>query len=577
MAEERLMRDAEFEELLQKSISVPKEGDVVKGVIVKVTPQEVFIDIGTKSEGVCPRVEFKDPDIKPGDEVYVYVDAIDGKDGKTIVSKHKADFLMVWDRINDAFKNDEIIDAKVVRQTKGGLMVEVFGVDAFLPGSQIDVKKVKSISAFVGKTIKVKIIKLNRQRKNIVVSRKEVIEAELESQRMKLMSMKVGDVVEGVVKNVTDFGVFVDVGGVDGLIHISDLSWTKVDDPSSILKPGDQVKVKVLDIDPENNRLSLGYKHLQPHPFEQVAKKYPIGSLHKGTVKKILDFGVIVELEPGIEGLVHITEMRWGKPPVHPSEMVKEGDKVDVVVLNVEVEKQRISLGMKQATPDPWSLIDEKYAEGTIVRGTIKDFDSQGAFIELEDGIQGYLHVGDISWTKKYKSPEEALRKGQKLRFKVLSTDKRGRMVILSLKHMRPNPWEEIEKTLLPGTDIKAPITEITDRGIYVEIQGALEGFVPANQLYRKGNPAEQYKVGEELNLKVFRVEAAKKRITLSEREYYRAIEKAEAQQRHAAEKQAEEATILKSEPVRINLGEILRQELQKLEELKNIMEEPEE
>jgi len=269
--------------------------------------------------------------------------------------------------------------------------------------------------------------------------------------------------------------------------------------------------------------------------------------------------------------------MRWGKPPVHPSEMVKEGDKVDVVVLNVEVEKQRISLGMKQATPDPWSLIDEKYAEGTIVRGTIRDFDSQGAFIELEDGIQGYLHVGDISWTKKYKSPEEALKKGQKLRFKVLSTDKRGRMVILSLKHMRPNPWEEIEKTLLPGTDIKAPITEITDRGIYVEIQGALEGFVPANQLYRKGNPAEQYKVGEELNLKVFRVEAAKKRITLSEREYYRAIEKAEAQQRQAAEKQAEEATILKSEPVRINLGEILRQELQKLEELKNIMEEPEE
>ncbi|MGB9824988.1 MAG: 30S ribosomal protein S1 [Candidatus Hydrothermia bacterium] len=575
MAEERLMKDAEFEELLQKSISVPKEGDVVKGVIVKVTPQEVFIDIGTKSEGVCPRVEFKDPDIKPGDEVYVYVDAIDGKDGRTVVSKHKADFLMVWDRINEAFKNEEIIDAKVVRQTKGGLMVEVFGVDAFLPGSQIDVKKVKSIGAFVGKTIKVKIIKLNRQRKNIVVSRKEVIEAELEAQRMKLLSMKVGDVVEGVVKNVTDFGVFVDVGGVDGLIHISDLSWTKVDDPSSILKPGDQVKVKVLDIDPENNRLSLGYKQLQPHPFEQVAKKYPIGSLHKGTVKKILDFGVIVELEPGVEGLVHITEMRWGKPPVHPSEMVKEGDRVDVVVLNVDIEKQRISLGMKQATPDPWSLIDEKYAEGTVVRGTIKDFDSQGAFVELEDGIQGYLHVGDISWTKKYKSPEEALKRGQKLRFKVLSTDKRGRMVILSLKHMRPNPWEEIERTLLPGTEIKAPITEITDRGIYVEIQGALEGFVPANQLYRKGNPAEQYKVGEELNLKVFRVEAAKKRITLSEKEYYRALEKMEAQQKQAAEQQA--VAGIKSEPVRINLGEILRQELQKLEELKNIMEEPEE
>jgi len=576
MAEERFMIDSEFEELLQKSISVPKEGDIVKGVIVKVTPQEVFIDIGTKSEGVCPRVEFKDPDIKPGDEVYVYIDTIDGKDGKTIVSKHKADFLMVWDRISEAYKNDEIIEAKVLRQIKGGLIVEVFGVDAFLPGSQIDVKKVKSISSFVGKTIKVKIIKLNRQRKNIVVSRKEVMEAELESQRMKLMSLKVGDVVEGVVKNVTEFGVFVDVGGVDGLIHISDLSWTRVDDPLKILKPGDVVKVKVLDIDPENNRLSLGYKQLQPHPFEQVAKKYPIGSLHKGTVKKILDFGVIVELEPGVEGLVHITEMRWGKPPVHPSEMVKEGDKVDVVVLNVEVEKQRISLGMKQATPDPWSMIDEKYAEGTVVRGVIKDFDSQGAFVELEDGVQGYLHIGDISWTKKYKSPEEALKKGQKLRFKVLSTDKKGRMVILSLKHLRPNPWEEIEKTLLPGTDIKAPITEITDRGVYVEIQNALEGFVPANQLYRKGNPTEVYQVGEELNLKVFRVEPAKKRITLSEKDYYRALERMEAQAQKAQASE-EVANVMKSEPVRINLGEILKQELQKLEELKNLMEEPEE
>jgi small subunit ribosomal protein S1 len=573
MAEEKLMQDSEFEELLQKSIVVPREGEIVKGTIVKVTPQEVFIDIGTKSEGVCPRVEFKEPDIKPGDVVYVYIDAIDGKDGRTIVSKHKADFLMVWDRINEAYKNEEIIEAKVLRQIKGGLIVEVFGVDAFLPGSQIDVKKVKNIGSFVGKTIQVKIIKLNRQRKNIVVSRKEVIEAELENQKMKLMSMKVGDILEGVVKNITDFGVFVDVGGIDGLIHISDLSWTRVENIHSIVKPGDVIKVKVLGIDYENNRLSLGYKQLQPHPFEKVASKYPLGSLHKGTVKKILDFGVIVELEPGVEGLVHITEMRWGKPPVHPSEMVKEGDRVDVVVLNVDVEKQRISLGMKQATPDPWSMIDEKYPVGSIVKGTIKDFDSQGAFVELEDGIQGYLHVGDISWTKRYKSPEEALRRGQKLRFKVLATDKKGRMVMLSLKHTRPNPWEEIEKTLLPGTEIKAVVTEITDRGIYVEIQGALEGFVPVNQLQRKGNPAEVYQVGEELNLKVFKVEPAKKRILLSEREFYRAKEKQEA-----AAKAEEAATpTFKSEPVRLNLGEILRQELQKLEELKNIMEEPEE
>lgn len=571
MVEERLMRDNEFEELLQKSITVPKEGEVVRGVVVKVTPQEVFIDIGTKSEGVCPRVEFKDPDIKPGDEVYVYVDAIDGKDGRTIVSKHKADFLMVWDKINDIYKNDEIIEAKVVRQIKGGLIVEIFGVDAFLPGSQIDVKKVKSINSFVGKTIKVKVIKLNRQRKNIVVSRKEVMETELEAQRMKLMAMKVGDVVEGVVKNVTDFGVFVDIGGVDGLIHISDLSWTKVEDIQSILKPGDQVRVKILDIDPENNKLSLGYKQLQPHPFEQVAKKYPLGSVHKVTIKKLLEFGAIAELEPGVEGLIHITEMKWGKPPVHPSELVREGDKVDAVVLNVEVEKQRISLGMKQATPDPWSMIDEKYPRDAVVKGTIRDFDSQGAFVELEEGIQGYLHIGDISWTKKYKSPEEALKKGQKLRFKVLTTDKKARVVMLSLKHMRPNPWDEIEKTLMPGTEVRAVVTEITDRGLYVEIQGALEGFVPSNQLQKRGDPLELYKVGEELNLKVFKVEPAKKRITLSEREFYRVKEKPEPV------KAEEAAPSFKSEPVRLNLGEILRQELQKLEELKNIMEEPEE
>ena len=574
MEKEKLMRDNEFAELLQKSIVVPREGEVVRGVVVKVTPQEVFIDIGTKSEGVCPRVEFKDPDLKPGSEVYVYVDVIDGKDGRTIVSKHKADFLMVWDKINEIYKNDEIVEAKVIRQIKGGLIVEIFGVDAFLPGSQIDVKKVKSISSFVGKTIKVKVIKLNRQRKNIVVSRKEVVEMEMEAQRMKLMALKVGDVVEGVVKNITDFGVFVDIGGVDGLIHISDLSWTRVDDIQSILKPEEQVRVKILDIDPENNKLSLGYKQLQPHPFEQVAKKYPLGSVHRATVKKILDFGVIVELEPTIEGLIHITEMRWGKTPIHPSEMVKEGDKVDVVVLNVEVEKQRISLGMKQATPDPWSMIDEEYAVGTIVKGTIKDFDNQGAYIELGDGIQGYLHVGDISWTKKYRSPEEALRKGQKLRFKVLSADKKGRMVMLSLKHTRPNPWDEIEKTLLPGTEIKATVTEINEGGIYVEIQGALEGFVPVSQLQKKGDPSENYHVGEELNLKVFKVEPVKKRITLSEREFYKATAKPE---RRKEEETETIATSFRSEPVRLNLGEILRQELQKLEELKNIMEEPEE
>ena len=362
-----------FLKLLEESLNPPKEGEIVKGKIVKVTPQEVYVDIGAKSEGVSPRVEFKDPNIEPGQEVYVYVESIDGRDGRTIVSKHKADFLMAWDRIKEAYQNNETVDAKVLRQVKGGLIVDIFGVDAFLPGSQIDVKKVKSIPSFVGKNIKVKVIKLNRARKNIVVSRKEVIEEEMEKNRQVLLSIKPGDIIEGTVKTLTDFGAFVDIGGIDGLIHISDLSWYKIDHPSRVVSPGERVKVKVLEVDPENFKLSLSLKHLTPHPWESVKKKYPIGSKVTGIVKKVVDYGAFVELEPGIEGLVHISEMTWGKLPDKPSDIVSEGDRVEVVVLNVDVEKQRISLGMKQAVPDPWSLIEDKYPVEYLVKGAIRD------------------------------------------------------------------------------------------------------------------------------------------------------------------------------------------------------------
>jgi len=563
MEEKKVMENNEFESMLQEALKIPREGEIVKGVVVKVTPQEVYIDIGSKSEGVAPRYEFKNPDLKPGDEVFVYIDTLDGRDGRTIVSKHKADFLMAWDRIKDAYQNNETVDAKVLRQVKGGLIVDVFGVDAFLPGSQLDVRKVKSIPAFVGKNIKVKVIKLNKARKNIVVSRKEVIEEEIEKQRERLLGIRPGEILEGVVKNITDFGVFVDLGGVDGLIHISDLSWTKIDHPDQVLKVGDKVKVKVLEVDPQNLKLSLGYKQLQPHPWEAVAKKYPIGSIVKGIVRRIVDYGVFVELEPGVEGLVHITEMKWGKPPAHPSELVKEGDKVNVVVLNVEVEKQRISLGMKQAVPDPWSLIEEKYPVGSVVKGVVKDFGNYGAYIEIEEGIEGFLHIGDISWTKRFKSPEEALRKGQRLRLQVLNIDKRDRFLELGLKQLRPSPWDEIIKRLQPGTDLKAEIVEVGERGVIVEVDKGLDGFVPASQLQKKGSPKENYKIGEELNLKVLRVEPQRKRVLLSEREFYRAEEKAEIAK-------------FKSEPAKINLGEILKAELEKLEELQSQTEEGE-
>jgi len=545
-----------FLKLLEESLNPPKEGEIVKGKIVKVTPQEVYVDIGAKSEGVSPRVEFKDPNIEPGQEVYVYVESIDGRDGRTIVSKHKADFLMAWDRIKEAYQNNETIDAKVLRQVKGGLIVDIFGVDAFLPGSQIDIKKVKSIPSFVGKNIKVKVIKLNRARKNIVVSRKEVIEEEMEKNRQVLLSIKPGDIIEGTVKTITDFGAFVDIGGIDGLIHISDLSWYKIDHPSRVVSPGERVKVKVLEVDPENFKLSLSLKHLTPHPWESVKKKYPIGSKVTGIVKKVVDYGAFVELEPGIEGLVHISEMTWGKLPDKPSDIVSEGDRVEVVVLNVDVEKQRISLGMKQAVPDPWSLIEEKYPVGSIVKGVVRDFGNFGAYIEIEDGIEGFLHVADISWTQRFTHPQEALRKGQRLRLKVLNIDRRNRFLELGLKQLRRNPWDEISRRIPPGTHLKATVVGTSEKGLTIEIDKGLQGFVPQSHLEKRGDPRENYNIGEELNLQVLRVEPKRKRIILSEREYYRTKEK-------------EELARYRPEPAKINLGEILQAELEKLEELR--------
>ncbi len=559
--------DDELLKLINEALDIPREGEIKKGVIVKVTPQEVYVDIGSKSEGVAPRVEFKDAEIKPGDEVYVYVESLDGPDGRTIVSKHKADFIMAWDKIKEAYQNNLTVDGKVQRQVKGGLMVEVFGVSAFLPGSQIDVKRVKSISSFVGKDIKVKVIKINRARKNIVVSRKEVIEEERSKLREKLFELKEGQVVKCKVTGIADFGVFCEVEGfesIDAMIPIGELSWTRIQSPEDVVKVGDELEAQVIGVDQMNLKITLSYKQLQPHPWEKVKEKYPIGAKVTGIVKKIVDYGFFVELEPGVEGLVHISEMKWGSPPAHPSELVKEGDKVDLVVLNVEVEKQRISLGMKQAQPDPWSLVDEKYPIGSVVKGTVKDFTDYGAIIELEEGIEGFLHVGDISWTQRFKSPEEALRKGQRTKVKVLNIDKKDRYIELGIKQLYPNPWEDIMKKIPAGTELQATIKEVGQRGILVEVDQGLEGYVPASQLQKKGDPRENYKEGETLNLKVLKVEPHRKRVLLSERDYYKAQEKVDVEK-------------YKSQPARINLGEILKTEMEKLKELKEGMEEAEE
>lgn len=561
------VNDKDFLELINKQLKVEvlKEGEIVKGKIVKITPREVFVDIGGKAEGILKVEEIKNSEYNVGDEVSVYIEKVDSKEGIK-VSKHKADFILNWEKIKNAYETNETVYGKVLRIVKGGLIVNVFEVEAFLPGSQVDRKKIKNFNSFIGKVLPVKIIKIDVQRKNIIVSRIEVLEEEEELARQRLSEIKIGDVFDGVISNIVEFGVFVNIGGIEGLVHISEISWNKVKKIDELYKPGDKVKVQVIDIDRENRKIILSIKRLQPHPWQSIAQKYPIGSKVKGKVKKIVDFGFFVELEPGIDGLVHISEMRWGRPPSHPSEMVKVGQEVELVVLNVDVERERISLGIKQIQPDPWAVIEEKYPINSVVKGKVIDFDINGAIVELEPEILGYIHVSNMSWTKKVRNPEEFLRKGQKIKALVKDIDKKHRMIELSLKELTTNPWVQITETLKPDTILKAPIIRILDKGIVVDIYDGIEGFVPITNIQRKGSLKEVYKVGEELNLAVVRVEPEKKRVLLSERQYYKLLEK---QKEEEAKKKLKEL----QEPARLNLGDILSKELSKLKELTELEE----
>ncbi len=564
--------DVDFGELLEQSLRQLKEGDLVEGVVVKVTDKEVYVDVGAKSEGVVPRSEFKE-EVKPGDKVTVYIESVDGRGGRTIISKHKADFTLAWDKIHEAYTENKTVTARVLAQVKGGLLVDVFGVNAFLPGSQVDIRRVRNFARWVGEEIPVKIIKVNKARKNIVVSRREVLEEEREQARERLKELKPGEVIKGVVKHLTDFGAFVDLGFVDGLIHLSDLSWERVSHPSQVVKVGQEVEVKVLSVDVDRMRVSLSLKHLQPHPWEKVAEKYPVGSKVVGVVKKILDHGAIVELEPGVEGFVHINELKWGRPPRHPSEIIREGERHEFVVLYVDIENQRISLGLKQAKGDPWAQIEEKFPVGSVVRGVVKELTNTGAYLEFEGGVEGYLHVGNLSWTQRFSSPADALRVGQKLRVMVIKVDPRERILEVSLKHTRPNPWDKIKEQLPEGTVVELPILEIGERGIVVQVEEGLEGFVPRSHLVHRDAMQEHYQVGQTLRLQVMKIEPERKRILLSERELHRRIREEERRK----EKEEMRAIQSRLEPVRLNLGEILRSELEKVRALQEGRDEEEE
>ncbi|MCC6012279.1 30S ribosomal protein S1 [Candidatus Caldipriscus sp.] len=543
-----------------EGVDLPKEGEIVEGVVMDIRGDEVFIDIGGKAEGILHISEFKGQIPKIGDRVLVYVEKADGVRGVKL-SKYKADFERAWDQIYEAFQSGAMVEGKISKRVSGGYMVDVFGVEAFMPKSLSgDVSRVKTLHS--GKTIRVKIIKANKEKRVIIVSRKDALEEEEIIAKQKLSELKPGMVVKGTITHIIESGVFVDIGGVEGFVHISELAWHKPKKIEDFVKIGEEVSAKVLDVDPENKRLSLSIKQLLPHPWETVAEKYPVGSRVKGKVTKLVDFGAFVEVEPGVEGLVYISEIRWGKPPAHPSEVLKVGQEIEAIVLNVDVERQRMSLGIKQTQPDPWTTVRERYKIGDRVIGKVYDFDQYGAFVELEDGIVGYLHVSNISWTKKFKHPSEALKKGKKYELYVLGINDKEHFVELSLKHLYPNPWEKLQKEVSENTHLKVVVRGASSKGLIVELADyQVEGFVPISQLVRK-SPFE-YKVGEEIDVAVISIEADKKRIVLSEKAYQRIKEEMEKK----AMKE-EERKVAETKPT-LSLGDILKQEMERLKKLK--------
>lgn len=518
--------DKEIENLLSEYMDKenPKTG-IVKGRVVRITEKEVIVNVGLKSEGVLPLSEFGESEkVKVDDIIDVYLEDLEGEHGLAQISKKKADFIKVWDDIENSYENNVNIQGKILRRVKGGLMASVFGVEAFLPGSQIDVKNVDNIDDFVGKDIPLRIIKLNQKRRNIVVSRKVILEEEKEIERKRFFNnVKEGDALEGVVKNVTEFGAFVDLGGIDGLLHITDMSWGRIAHPSEILAIGDTVKVKVIKIDKEHERISLGMKQLEPNPWEGIEEKYPTGKRVKGRVVSITDYGAFVELEKGVEGLIHISEMSWTEHIKHPSEIMKIGDIIEGIVIEVNKEEQKISLGMREASHDPWKNVEKRYQEGQKVEGIISNIKRFGVFVELEEGVEGLLHVSDVSWSKRSMPLSRLFKKGSKIQCKILSIDPNKRRIALGLKQLEPDPIKLFVKKHPENSKLKVKIVEILSKGIVVELEKGLTGFVPLSHLETKGlkHPSEKYSVGDELNLRVLEINQKNRSIILSEKKFY--------------------------------------------------------
>ena len=510
----------EEEEKRYKSTLVNfNEKEIITGRIIGINEKDVLIDIGFKSEGIIDRNEFSENNIpEVGEKIEVFLEKIEDESGKTILSKEKADFLTRWKELREIFENETIIKGKILRRIKGGMVVDLNGVQAFLPGSQIDVRPVKDFDQFIDKEMDLKVVKFNEFRKNVVVSHKAIIEESLAEQRDELFNkLEVGSVVDGRVKNITDFGVFIDLGGIDGLLHITDLSWGRINHPSELIGMDDTLSVKIIDFDKEKKRVSLGLKQLTPHPWENVPNQYPEGSKITGKVVSMTNYGAFIEIEPGIEGLVHISEMSWTRHVKNPSEIFSLGDDVEAVVLSIDSEERKISLGSKQLKDDPWDLIEEKYIVGKNVKGKIINLTQFGAFIELEEGIDGLIHVSDLSWTKNIRHPKEFLEKGNEVEVRILEVSRESRRISLGLKQMEDDPWPEMAKVFESGKTVEGEIVRILDKGIILSLENEIEGIVPFSKKIKRNfkSKLSDYKIGQKINAVVMEIKPDDKKIIL--------------------------------------------------------------
>ena len=552
--------EAELEKYLNSDFDEVQEGSIISGEVVKITPNYVLVDVSFKSEGQIPVEEFQDSNgnltVQEGDKVDVYVVSKDEIEGAITLSYERARRFKLLDELEKLMEENGTIRAPIIRRIKGGYQVDLGGIIAFLPGSHVDLRPVPDMDALVGQEFDFRVLKINRRRSNIIVSRRVLLEEEREKKREELLStLAEGQVVKGKVKNITEYGVFIDLGGVDGLLHITDMSWKRIKHPKEMVQLGDELELKVISFDPKEKKVSLGLKQLVPDPWENITERFPVGTKLKGKVTNLVDYGAFVELGDGVEGLVHISEMSWTRKLRHPSQMVKVGDEVEVVILGVDAERKRISLGMKQVNPNPWDIVAEKYPEGTILEAPIKNITEFGLFIGIEDGIDGLIHVSDISWTKKIRHPKELYKVGDIVRAKVLTVDKENEKFTLGIKQLTEDPWLEVPDRYPVGTTVIGKLTNITDFGLFVEVEEGIEGLVHVSEMSRKKikNPKEVFQEGQEIRAKVIHVSADERRLGLSIKQFQEEEEK----------KRAQDFKNKSSAAAGSNLGELIRQKLE--------------